>query len=650
MRRCRSRCGGLPRPRTRAATSTFWPCAPGPALPLRPAVEPPAAPAARRRSVCVSWPVPESGTRGPPLRMSCSARALCPSACHAPWSLLRVLCYASRAAPPARRRPCPEPGPGRHRGRWRRALRESPREACGLRRPDLRVLRAQPASAGLTGWRQSLTGRFGAPAAGGRAAAQPLGGVRIEQDNASTNAYVYQRTAVARPFAGCKAAAPGRQGTAMAAAPVQAAAAGSESACSVRDSGILEPGVASVCLQSWTPARRMHGLRPAPTSARARAQAPSTLYTLQLTAAVSAGAGVAGVAFFAANGSVLAAPAIELAGEAPAAASLRMSSPQSSMAASVFVGKFDGAGGHVEARAPPTGSSWRRGGTPRALTKPAQALLILPVTSSVRARPTPEQLSSRRGPRVALPALHRPHGARAARRSSRPASARTRSARSASTPARWSARCRARAARASASTTGPTAPPNTTTAATATWTRCARSTPAPCATPAARRPTRARPPAHPPTPCRCAGLAAACAAGAALPQRASRAWLGAPRLLGGVRSGFTLRVGAPCGCNTAAHDPDVDAEAGARRGTQVCLGAAAVDRGHQAAAGDDAQHALRLALQRQEHVHGRDQPGHVRAPRAAKAHPNPAPSCQTPPHVHPRGSMCSRICAAGCSQ
>ncbi len=88
---------------------------------------------------------------------------------------------------------------------------------------------AQPASAGLTGWRQSLTGRFGPPAAGQRAAAQPLGGVLIQQDNASTNAYVYQRTAVARPFVGCKAAAPGRQGTAVAAAPVQAAAAGSES-------------------------------------------------------------------------------------------------------------------------------------------------------------------------------------------------------------------------------------------------------------------------------------------------------------------------------------------------------------------------------------------------------------------------------------
>jgi hypothetical protein len=101
----------------------------------------------------------------------------------------------------------------------------------------------------------------------------------------------------------------------------------------------------------------MRGLHPALTSARVRMQAPSTLYTLQLTAAVSAGAGVAGIAFFAANGSVLAAPAIELAGASPAAVSLRMSSPQSAMAASVFVGKFDGTGGHVEARAPaPVGS------------------------------------------------------------------------------------------------------------------------------------------------------------------------------------------------------------------------------------------------------------------------------------------------------
>jgi hypothetical protein len=189
--------------------------------------------------------------------------------------------------------------------------------------PECPALRAQPASAGLAGWRRSATGRFCASTAGRGGAARRPAGVRIQQDDARTNAYVYQRAEVARPLflrGGCpgvqrgcrrRSHAPGGRGTVRA-------------------------------VQELPP----HGAAPA--GPRARAQAPSTLYTLRLTAAVSAGAATAGVAFFGADGAVITAAAADTTGST----ALRMASPQGAMAASVFVGKFDGEGGCVEARAP----------------------------------------------------------------------------------------------------------------------------------------------------------------------------------------------------------------------------------------------------------------------------------------------------------
>jgi hypothetical protein len=145
----------------------------------------------------------------------------------------------------------------------------------------------------------------------------------------------------------------------------------------------------------------------APANLRACAQAPSTLYTLRLTAAVSAGAATAGVAFFGADGAVITAAAADTTGST----ALRMASPQGAMAASVFVGKFDGEGGCVEARAPASAQHpchWRCRSLPRWHAQPP-----LPVTPCRRARgPSP--------------------GARA-RRWTRPALARTRPARWAST-------------------------------------------------------------------------------------------------------------------------------------------------------------------------------------------------------------------------
>ncbi len=72
--------------------------------------------------------------------------------------------------------------------------------------PEPLALPAQPASAGLAGWHRSTTGRFGASAAVHTGAARRPAGVRIQQDDARTNAYVYQRAEVARPLS-CREAA-----------------------------------------------------------------------------------------------------------------------------------------------------------------------------------------------------------------------------------------------------------------------------------------------------------------------------------------------------------------------------------------------------------------------------------------------------------
>ena len=81
----------------------------------------------------------------------------------------------------------------------------------------------------------------------------------------------------------------------------------------------------------------------------ARVQTAHTLYTLRVTAAVSSGVGKAGIAFFAADKTILSAPAIDLPASNSSVHTMRVAAPQGSMAASVFVGKFDGAGGHLQA-------------------------------------------------------------------------------------------------------------------------------------------------------------------------------------------------------------------------------------------------------------------------------------------------------------
>ena len=79
-----------------------------------------------------------------------------------------------------------------------------------------------------------------------------------------------------------------------------------------------------------------------------RPQAAGVLYLLQTHAAVSEGLGTAGIAFFDAGGEIIAAPAMDLHGANATAHTMRVSAPQGSMAVSVFVGKFDGAGGRIE--------------------------------------------------------------------------------------------------------------------------------------------------------------------------------------------------------------------------------------------------------------------------------------------------------------
>lgn len=79
-------------------------------------------------------------------------------------------------------------------------------------------------------------------------------------------------------------------------------------------------------------------------------QTAHTLYTLRVTAAVSSGVGTAGIAFFGADKTILSAPAIDLPAGNSSVHTMRVAAPQGSMAASVFVGKFDGTGGHLQAR------------------------------------------------------------------------------------------------------------------------------------------------------------------------------------------------------------------------------------------------------------------------------------------------------------
>ena len=81
-----------------------------------------------------------------------------------------------------------------------------------------------------------------------------------------------------------------------------------------------------------------------------RVQTAHTLYALRVTAAVSSGVGKAGIAFFGADKTILSAPAIDLPAGNSSVHTMRVAAPQGSMAASVFVGKFDGAGGHLQAR------------------------------------------------------------------------------------------------------------------------------------------------------------------------------------------------------------------------------------------------------------------------------------------------------------
>ena len=58
---------------------------------------------------------------------------------------------------------------------------------------------AQAATAGLTGWRRSTTGKFSVPAAAAPAQPGQAQRITIEQEDTSTNAYLYQRTPVACP-------------------------------------------------------------------------------------------------------------------------------------------------------------------------------------------------------------------------------------------------------------------------------------------------------------------------------------------------------------------------------------------------------------------------------------------------------------------
>ncbi|KAK9834900.1 hypothetical protein WJX81_007315 [Elliptochloris bilobata] len=127
-------------------------------------------------------------------------------------------------------------------------------------------------SSGLTGWRRSLTGVFTMPAATALVHPGQAQRVLIKQENATTNAYLYQRTPVAA----------------------------------------------------------------------------GTLYLMQLNAAVSAGLGTAGVAFFDAGGDIISAPAMDLEGVNATSRTFRVPAPHGCMAAAVYVGKFDSAGGHIE--------------------------------------------------------------------------------------------------------------------------------------------------------------------------------------------------------------------------------------------------------------------------------------------------------------
>ncbi|KAK9823048.1 hypothetical protein WJX81_003290 [Elliptochloris bilobata] len=127
-------------------------------------------------------------------------------------------------------------------------------------------------SAGLTGWRRSLTGKFSAPSAAEFAQPRLASAISIEQDNSSTNAYLYQRAVVAA----------------------------------------------------------------------------GTLYTLRVKAAVSSGAATAGVAFYNASGAIIAAPATDLESKNTTTRTFSVTAPLGVMAASVYVGKFDGTGGDVK--------------------------------------------------------------------------------------------------------------------------------------------------------------------------------------------------------------------------------------------------------------------------------------------------------------
>ena len=79
-------------------------------------------------------------------------------------------------------------------------------------------------------------------------------------------------------------------------------------------------------------------------------QTGATLYTLRVTAAVSSGVGTAGIAFFNANGTRFSfAPAVDLQSRNATTLTFRISAPHGVVAASVYVGKFDGEG-HIEVR------------------------------------------------------------------------------------------------------------------------------------------------------------------------------------------------------------------------------------------------------------------------------------------------------------
>lgn len=72
------------------------------------------------------------------------------------------------------------------------------------------------------------------------------------------------------------------------------------------------------------------------------------VYLLQAKLAVSTGAAVAGIVFFDAGGLMITAPAMDLLGANATTRTMRFSAPQGSMAAAGFIGKFDGAGGHIQ--------------------------------------------------------------------------------------------------------------------------------------------------------------------------------------------------------------------------------------------------------------------------------------------------------------